>query len=197
MHYPCRPENDFVPDPREIAALDHAAARARSSSSTRTTRPARCIRAPCSKAIARIAEKHHLVVFSDEIYDQMTYDGAEFVPMATLVQRHAVLHDVRACRRSIAPAAIASAGRRSRASSSGARDYLAALELLRRCGCAATCRGSGPCRRRSAAIRASTSCSRPGGRLYESRQAILDGVAAQPLSCSSCRRAARCTRSSA
>ena len=32
-----------------------------------------------------IAERHHLVVLADEIYDQMTYDGAEFVPMATLV----------------------------------------------------------------------------------------------------------------
>ena len=30
------------------------------------------------------------MVFSDEIYDQMLYDDAEFVPMATLVQRHAV-----------------------------------------------------------------------------------------------------------
>ncbi len=36
-------------------------------------------------AIARIAEKHRLVVLSDEIYDQILYDGAEFVPMATLV----------------------------------------------------------------------------------------------------------------
>ena len=36
------------------------------------------------EALARIAERHNLVVFSDEIYDQMLYDGAEFVPMATL-----------------------------------------------------------------------------------------------------------------
>jgi len=35
-------------------------------------------------AIARLAEKHGLVVFADEIYDQILYDGAEFVPMATL-----------------------------------------------------------------------------------------------------------------
>ena len=36
-------------------------------------------------AIARIAEKHRLVVFSDEIYDHILYDDAEFVPMAILV----------------------------------------------------------------------------------------------------------------
>ena len=38
------------------------------------------------EGIVKLAEEHHLVVFSDEIYDQMLYDGAEFVPMATLVR---------------------------------------------------------------------------------------------------------------
>ena len=33
------------------------------------------------EGIARFAEQHRLVVLADEIYDQMTYDGAEFVPM--------------------------------------------------------------------------------------------------------------------
>ncbi len=37
------------------------------------------------EALAGIAERHRLVVFSDEIYDQMVYAGAEFVAMATLV----------------------------------------------------------------------------------------------------------------
>src|SRR5262249_59939775 len=37
------------------------------------------------EALAALAERHSLVVSSDEIYDQMTYDAAEFVPMATLV----------------------------------------------------------------------------------------------------------------
>jgi alanine-synthesizing transaminase len=45
----------------------------------------RCTRASVLERIARIAEKHQLVVFCDEIYDGITYDGAEFVPMATLV----------------------------------------------------------------------------------------------------------------
>ena len=39
---------------------------------------------------------HGLVVFSDEIYDQMPYDGAQFVPMATLVHDTAVRHLLRA-----------------------------------------------------------------------------------------------------
>ena len=79
---------------RKRSRRSSRAGRAPSSSSIPTIRPARSIRAPCCEGIARLAERNELVVFSDEIYDQMTYDGAEFVPMATLVQRHAVLHDV-------------------------------------------------------------------------------------------------------
>src|SRR5690606_8984269 len=37
------------------------------------------------EAIGRIAERHQLVVFSDEIYDRRTYDDAEFIPLATVV----------------------------------------------------------------------------------------------------------------
>ena len=35
-------------------------------------------------ALARIAERHNLVLMCDEIYDQIVYDDAEFVPLATL-----------------------------------------------------------------------------------------------------------------
>lgn len=38
------------------------------------------------KAIARLAEAHKLIVFSDEIYDRILYDGAVHIPMATLVK---------------------------------------------------------------------------------------------------------------
>jgi len=34
--------------------------------------------------LVRIAERAGLVLYSDEIYDQMLYDDAEFVPLATL-----------------------------------------------------------------------------------------------------------------
>ena len=38
------------------------------------------------QAIVELAERHGLVVLADEIYDQMVYDDAEFIPMATLVR---------------------------------------------------------------------------------------------------------------
>src|SRR5512145_2669542 len=83
VHYHCRPENAFVPDPEQIESLITKRTRAivviNPNNPTGAVYPREVL-----EAIARIAEKHHLVVFADEIYDQMTYDGAEFVPMATL-----------------------------------------------------------------------------------------------------------------
>lgn len=36
--------------------------------------------------MARIAEEHGLIIFSDEIYDKILYDGAKHYPMATFVE---------------------------------------------------------------------------------------------------------------
>ncbi|MGV3561603.1 pyridoxal phosphate-dependent aminotransferase [Larkinella arboricola] len=38
------------------------------------------------KGIARIAEQHQLIVFADEIYDKILYDGSVHHPMATMVE---------------------------------------------------------------------------------------------------------------
>ena len=36
------------------------------------------------EAIAELARRHNLVIFADEIYDRVTFDGADHVPLATL-----------------------------------------------------------------------------------------------------------------
>jgi len=36
------------------------------------------------ETIAELARQHNLVIFADEIYDRVTFDGAEHVPLATL-----------------------------------------------------------------------------------------------------------------
>jgi alanine-synthesizing transaminase len=121
------PERQFVPDPAEIEAL--VTKRTRAIVVINPNNPSGAVypRAVL-EAIARIAEKHHLVVLADEIYDQMTYDGAEFVPMATLVH-HTLCGTLSGCRRSIGPAAIVWVGVFS-GDLENAREYLSALELL-------------------------------------------------------------------
>src|SRR5215475_10564001 len=85
VHYPCHPGNGFVPDPGEVARLCTSRTRAivviNPNNPTGAVYPRNVL-----EAIARLVEERRLVVFADEIYDQMTYDGAQFVPMATLVK---------------------------------------------------------------------------------------------------------------
>src|SRR5258706_7680239 len=84
VHYPCHAARSFIPDPQDIEALVTKRTRAivivNPNNPTGAVYPREIL-----AAIANMAEKHRLVVLSDEIYDQILYDDAEFVPMATLV----------------------------------------------------------------------------------------------------------------
>ena len=58
--------------------------RARSSSTRRTTRPARCFTRAELEEIAALCRKWDAIAVTDEIYDHILYDGAAHVPMASL-----------------------------------------------------------------------------------------------------------------
>ena len=81
---PLRRGRRLAARPRRHPREDHAAHARASSSSTRTTRPARCIRTTCCASIVEIARQHQLIVFADEIYDKTLYDGATHTSIASL-----------------------------------------------------------------------------------------------------------------
>ena len=175
VHYPCRPERGFVPDPEEIESLITKRTRAivviNPNNPTGAVYPRSVL-----EAIARLAEKHHLVVFADEIYDQMTYDGAEFVPMATLV------HHTLCCTMSGLSKVYRACGYRvGWAVFSGdienAREYLSALELLSSLRLCSNVAGQWAVQTALGGYQSIKELIRPGGRLYESRKAIVDAVA--------------------
>src|SRR5207245_9561791 len=85
VHSPCRPENAFVPDPEDVARLVTPRTRAIVIINPNNPTGAVYPRAVLD-ALAPPDEQRGLIVFSDEIYAQMTCDGAAFVPMATLVR---------------------------------------------------------------------------------------------------------------
>lgn len=176
VHYACRPENGFLPDPAEVAALITRRTRAlvviNPNNPTGAVWPRQTL-----EALARLAEQHQLVVFSDEIYDQMVYDGAEFVPMATLVQGTlcATLSGLskvyRACGYRVGWASFS--GR-----TQPAGDYLAALELLSSLRLCANVPGQWAVQTALGGYQSICELVTPGGRLYESRRAILEMVSA-------------------
>jgi alanine-synthesizing transaminase len=175
VHYPCRPENGFVPDPEELARLVTARTRAiviiNPNNPTGAVYPRAVL-----EALARLAERAGLVVFSDEIYDQMTYDGAQFVPMATLV------HDtVCASFSGLSKVYRACGYRVGWVSFSGrtrtAADYLSALELLSSLRLCSNVIGQWAVQTALGGHQSVLELTAPGGRLHESRAAILQATA--------------------
>lgn len=176
VHYPCRPEQGFLPDPEEVAKLITRRTRALVVINPNNPTGAVYPRATL-EALGRLAEKHKLVVFSDEIYDQMVYDGAEFVPMATLVKDTlcATLSGLskvyRACGYRVGWASFSG-------QTQAAGDYFSALELLSSLRLCANVPAQWAVQTALGGYQSIKELVTPGGRLYESRRAVVEMVAA-------------------
>ena len=83
VYYRCEPGNGFLPDPDEIESLVSPRTRAivliNPNNPTGVTYP----RALLERIVA-VAAKHRLLLLCDEIYDEILYDGAVFQPVAPL-----------------------------------------------------------------------------------------------------------------
>ncbi len=179
VHYPCLPGNGFVPDPEAVEALVTRRTRAIVIINPNNPTGAVYPRAVLEQ-LARLAEKHGLIVYADEIYDQILYGDAEFVPMATLV------HDTlcatmsglskvyRACGYRVGWAAFSGRVR-------AAADYLGALELLSSLRLCSNVPAQWAVQTALGGYQSIRELTAPGGRLHESRAAIIDAVAASPF----------------
>ncbi len=176
VYYNCKPENGFQPDPEEIESL--VTKRTRAIVVINPNNPSGAVYSrERLEAIARIAEKHGLVVFADEIYDQVLYGEAQHVPMATLVHDtlcvsfNGLSKIYRACGYRVGW--IIFSGDRSHA-----HEYQHAVELLASLRLCANVPGQWAVQTALGGYQSIRELTAPGGRLFQSRQAIIDGVAA-------------------
>lgn len=176
VHYPCRPERGFEPDPDEVARL--VSRRTRAMVIINPNNPTGAVYSQDTlAALARLAERRQLVVFADEIYDQMTYDGARFVPMATLVRDtlcgtlSGLSKVYRACGYRVGWAVFSGA-------CAHASEYLHGLDLLTSLRLCSNVPGQWAVQTALGGHQSVRELVAPGGRLHQSRQAIIDGVAA-------------------
>jgi len=175
VYYNCRPENGFHPDPDEIRSLVTPRTRAVVLINPNNPTGAVYDRAVL-EAIARIADEHQLIVFADEIYDQMLYEGAQHVPMATLVHETlcatfgGLSKIYRACGYRVGW--VAFSGDREHAA-----EYMHAVELLASLRLCANVPGQWAVQTALGGHQSIRELTAPGGRLYQSRKAIIEGVA--------------------
>ena len=118
VHYICDEADRLDARPRRHPPQDHAATRRASSSSTRTTRPARCIRTSCCSEIVELARQHQLIDLRRRDLRQDAVRRREAHAHRLAGRRRAVRSPSTACRRTTAPAATAPAGWWSRATRS-------------------------------------------------------------------------------
>lgn len=174
VHYPCPEEHDFNPDPAAIEAL--ITPRTRALVVINPNNPTGAVYS-CERltALARIAEKHNLVMMADEIYDQILYDGAEFVPMATLCTEtlcatfSGLSKVYRACGYRVGWVSFSGAVDR-------AEKYFQALDLLAALRLCSNVPGQWAVQTALGGYQSIVKLCAPGGRLYQSRKAILEGV---------------------
>jgi alanine-synthesizing transaminase len=125
--------------------------------------------------IVKLAERHNLVVLSDEIYDQMVYDDAEFIPLATLVSETVCLtfsglsKVYRACGYRVGWCVFS--GDLDRAA-----DYIHGMELLSALRLCSNVPGQWAVQTALGGFQSIQELVRPGGRLYQSREAVLGRV---------------------
>ncbi|WP_457096675.1 pyridoxal phosphate-dependent aminotransferase [Lysobacter sp. P5_B9] len=83
VYYQCKPENGFLPSPEEIESLVSPRTRAIVLINPNNPTGAAYPRELLEKIVA-VAQRHKLLLMSDEIYDSILYDDATFTPVAPL-----------------------------------------------------------------------------------------------------------------
>lgn len=172
VYYACPADRDHLPDPDEIAALISPRTRAlvviNPNNPTGAVYPRELL-----QALVDVAARHNLVLLSDEIYDGVVYDGAECVPMASLsgdvpcLSFGGMSKMYRACGWRVGWLSLSGTPERLRGLNH-AIDLLAALRLCANVPSqwAIVPALTGP---DSTAL-----LTAPGGRLYESRRAVIE-----------------------
>jgi len=174
VYYGCQPQNGFQPDPDEIRSL--LTERSRAIVLINPNNPTGAVYSrELLEEIAAIAEQNNLVVFSDEIYDEMLYGDAKHIPMATLVHDtlcvtfNGLSKIYRACGYRVGWMIFS--GDKETAS-----DYLHAVELVASLRLCANVPGQWAVQTALGGYQSIHELTREGGRLYQARQAIVDGV---------------------
>jgi alanine-synthesizing transaminase len=83
VYYQCKPENGFLPSAEEIESLVSPRTRAIVLINPNNPTGAAYPRELLEKIVA-VAQRHKLLLMSDEIYDSILYDEATFTPVAPL-----------------------------------------------------------------------------------------------------------------
>jgi len=173
-HYQCHRHNSFIPNASDMEKL--VSDRTRAIVVINPNNPSGAVYPrETLQEIVELAERHQLVILTDEIYDQMVYDDAEFIPMATLVENTVCLtysglsKIYRACGYRVGWCVFSG-------ELDQAEEYIHGMELLSALRLCSNVPGQWAVQTALGGFQSIVDLVQPGGRLYQSRQAIIDRV---------------------
>jgi len=175
-HYRCAEDLGFVPDVAHMENLINPRTKAVVVINPNNPSGAVYDRETLQKIVA-LAEKHGLVVMADEIYDRMVYDDAEFIPLASLATDTVCLtfsglsKIYRACGYRVGWCVFSG-------DLDSAADYIHGMELLSALRLCSNVPGQWAVQTALGGFQSIDQLVAPGGRLYQSRQAVIERVAA-------------------
>jgi alanine-synthesizing transaminase len=177
-YYECDPQRGFQPDIEQIEAL--LSERTKAIVVINPNNPSGAVYGrEVLQRLVEIAEKHGIVMLADEIYDQMVYDEAEFIPMATLVENaicltYSGLSKVyRACGYRVGWCVFSGDLER-------AGEYLHGMELLAALRLCSNVPGQWAVQTALGGFQSIADLVRPGGRLHQQREVVIERVTASP-----------------
>lgn len=176
IHYRCASDDSFRPDTGQLESLINSRTKAIVVINPNNPSGAVYDRASLDQ-IVKLATAHGLVIMADEIYDQMVYDDAEFIPLATLATDTVCLtfsglsKIYRACGYRVGWAVFS--GDLDRAT-----DYIHGMELLSALRLCSNVPGQWAVQTALGGFQSIQQLVTPGGRLYQSRLAVIDRVSA-------------------
>lgn len=174
-YYRCDPERAFMPDLAGIESLISAQTKAIVIINPNNPTGAVYDR-DTLESLVRLAQQHGLVVLADEIYDQMVYEDAQFVPIATLAADTVCLtfsglsKVYRACGYRVGWCVFS--GDLDRA-----QEFIHGMELLAALRLCSNVPGQWAVQTALGGFQSIQDLVSPGGRLYQQRQAVLERVA--------------------
>jgi alanine-synthesizing transaminase len=174
VHYPCRRELGWLPDLDALAKLVTPRTRAMVIISPNNPTGAVYPRDVLQEMV-NLAEKHGLVVLTDEIYDQITYDDAQYTPVATLV-KHTLCGTFAGLSKVYRSCGFRVGWLSFSGEKAGAADYLLGLDTLASLRLCSNVVGQWAVQTALGGYQSIRDLVRPGGRLYQTRATVLDGV---------------------
>ena len=182
VHYLCDEESDWAPDTADIASKITTRTRAivviNPNNPTGAVYPRECL-----EQIVALAREHRLVLFADEIYDKIVYDGVRHTPLALLAD-DILIATFNGLSKTYRVPGYRSGWMLLSGAKHAARDYIEGLGILAAMRLSANVPGQLAIQTSLGGFQSINHLTAPGGRLTLQRDALYDALTTIPgISC--------------